>query len=141
MSKLTPPEWFDEKTLDNMERIERVVLIPSKARLTLLAMARTALYLTAEVKRLHEKYDLQLLVQRNDQLTVEVVELRKELARQASSHGLYITQNVEPKMGELKGEIARLRSTLELIAEGPAEGWVGLAWKALTPEGEKDDDT
>lgn len=37
-----------------------------------------------------------------------VAELKQKLQRQASSHGMYITQTVEPKIAELEAQVAGL---------------------------------
>lgn len=44
----------------------------------------------------------------------EIEELKAKLASQASSHGMYITQTIEPKIEELEAERERLVAALKM---------------------------
>lgn len=59
----------------------------------------------------HVKHANSLKVER-DSLAAKIAELEAKLTSQASSHGLYITQTLEPKIYELEKQIVELTSKL-----------------------------
>lgn len=65
---------------------------------------------------LYQKRDKDVILQLENQVwkhAERINELQTKLNSQASSHGLYVTQTLEPKVDELKEENARLREILD----------------------------
>ncbi len=72
----------------------------------------------AKIKELelYQKRDKEIILQLEDQVwkhAERINELQNKLTSHASSHGLYVTQTLEPKIEELKDQNARLREVLD----------------------------